>query len=42
MKMKGSLHFLLEEKDKALEVWQHVQRLDPKDEEVQQMLENLQ
>ena len=42
MKMKGSLHFLLEEKDKALEVWQHVQRLDPSDEEVRQMLENLQ
>ena len=42
MKMKGSLHFLLEEKDKALEVWQHVQRLDPADEEVRQMLENLQ
>ena len=42
MKMKGSLHFLLEEKEKALEVWQHVQRLDPADEEVQQMLENLQ
>jgi len=39
--MKGSLHFLLEEKDEALEMWQHVQRLDPKDEEVSQMLENL-
>ena len=41
LKMKGSLHFLLEEKDEALEMWQHVQRLDPKDEEVSQMLENL-
>ncbi|MBC8257841.1 MAG: hypothetical protein H8E38_02395 [SAR324 cluster bacterium] len=41
LKMKGSLHFLLEEKDEALEMWQHVQRLDPKDEEVRQMLNNL-
>jgi hypothetical protein len=41
LKMKGSLHFLLEEKEEALEMWQHVQRLDPKDEEVRQMLENL-
>jgi flagellar biosynthesis/type III secretory pathway M-ring protein FliF/YscJ len=41
LKMKGSLHFLLEEKEEALEMWQHVQRLDPKDEEVSQMLENL-
>jgi len=41
LKMKGSLHFLLEEKAEALEMWEHVQRLDPKDEEVRQMLENL-
>ena len=41
LKMKGSLHFLLEEKEEALEMWQHVQRLDPKDEEVSLMLENL-
>jgi hypothetical protein len=41
LKMKGSLHFLLEEKEEALEMWQHVQRLDPKDEEVSQMLDNL-
>ena len=41
LKMKGSLHFLLEEKEDALEMWQHVQRLDPKDEEVSLMLENL-
>ena len=41
LKMKGSLHFLLEEKEEALEMWQHVQRLDPKDEEVRQMLDNL-
>ena len=41
LKMKGSLHFLLEEKDEALEMWEHVQRLDPEDEEVRQMLENL-
>ena len=31
LKMKGSLHFLLEEKEEALEMWRHVQRLDPKD-----------
>jgi len=41
LKMKGSLHFLLEEKEEALETWQHVQNLDPNDEEVSQMLENL-
>ena len=41
LKMKGSLHFLLEEKEEALEMWEHVQRLDPKDEEVRQMLDNL-
>ena len=41
LKMKGSLHFLLEEKDEALEMWEHVQRLDPEDEEVRQMLNNL-
>ncbi len=41
LKMKGSLHFLLEEKEEALEMWQHVQRLDPKDEEVRQMLDNM-
>ncbi len=41
LKMKGSLHFLLEEKEEALETWQHVQRLDPDDEEVRQMLNNL-
>ena len=41
LKMKGSLHFLLEEKKEALEMWEHVQRLDPDDEEVRQMLENL-
>jgi len=41
LKMKGSLHFLLEEKAEALEMWEHVQRLDPKDEEVRQMLDNL-
>ena len=41
LKMKGSLHFLLEEKVEALETWQHVQNLDPKDEEVREMLENL-
>ena len=41
MKMKGSLHFLLEEKEEALETWEHVQRLDPNDEEVRQMLNNL-
>tara|TARA_Y100001970_G_C14233037_1_gene859907 strand:+ start:1412 stop:2707 length:1296 start_codon:yes stop_codon:yes gene_type:complete len=41
LKMKGSLHFLLEEKDEALETWEHVQNLDPNDEEVRQMLENL-
>ncbi len=41
LKMKGSLHFLLEEKEEALEMWEHVQLLDPKDEEVRQMLENL-
>ncbi|MEC8940578.1 MAG: hypothetical protein VYC92_06620 [SAR324 cluster bacterium] len=41
MKMKVSLHFLLEEKEEALEMWQHVQRLDPKDEEVRQMLDNM-
>ena len=41
LKMKGSLHFLLEEKKEALETWQHVQNLDPDDEEVSQMLENL-
>ena len=35
------LHFLLEEKEEALETWQHVQNLDPDDEEVSQMLENL-
>jgi hypothetical protein len=39
--MKGSLHFLLEEKEEALEMWRHVQRLDPKDKEVIQMLNNL-
>ena len=38
--MKGSLHFLLEEKEEALETWEHVQRLDPDDEEeVSEMLE---
>jgi hypothetical protein len=41
LKMKGSLHFLLEEKEEALEAWQHVQNLDPKDKEVREMLENL-
>jgi len=41
LKMKGSLHFLLEEKEEALETWEHVQRLDPDDEEVSQMLNNL-
>ena len=41
LKMKGSLHFLLEEKEEALEMWEHVQRLDPEDEEVRQMLNNL-
>ncbi|MED5516813.1 MAG: hypothetical protein VYE65_08535 [SAR324 cluster bacterium] len=41
LKMKGSLHFLLEEKEEALEMWGHVQRLDPKDEEVRQMLDNM-
>ena len=41
LKMKGSLHFLLEEKEEALEMWEHVQRLDPNDEEVGQMLDNL-
>jgi len=41
LKMKGSLHFLLEEKEEALEMWEHVQRLDPKDEEVGQMLDNM-
>jgi len=41
LKMKGSLHFLLEEKEEALEMWRHVQRLDPKDKEVSQMLNNL-
>jgi hypothetical protein len=41
LKMKGSLHFLLEEKEEALETWEHVQNLDPNDEEVRQMLENL-
>tara|TARA_B100000945_G_scaffold319824_1_gene328063 strand:+ start:1158 stop:2558 length:1401 start_codon:yes stop_codon:yes gene_type:complete len=41
MKMKGSLHFLLEEKEEALETWDHVQRLDPDDDEVRQMLNNL-
>jgi len=41
LKMKGSLHFLLEEKEEALEMWRHVQRLDPKDKEVIQMLNNL-
>ena len=41
LKMKGSLHFLLEEKVEALEAWEHVQKLDPNDEEVSQMLENL-
>ena len=41
LKMKGSLHFLLEEKEEALETWEHVQRLDPDDEEVRQMLNNL-
>ena len=41
LKMKGSLHFLLEEKEEALETWEHVQTLDPNDEEVRQMLENL-
>lgn len=41
LKMKGSLHFLLEEKERALETWKHVQRLDPKDEEVTRMLSNL-
>ena len=39
--MKGSLHFLLEEKQRALETWKHVQRLDPEDTEVAQMLSNL-
>ena len=41
LKMKGSLHFLLEEKEEALEMWRHVIRLDPKDKEVSQMLNNL-
>ena len=41
LKMKGSLHFLLEEKEEALEMWRHVLRLDPKDKEVRQMLNNL-
>ena len=41
LKMKGSLHFLLEEKQRALETWKHVQRLDPEDKEVAQMLSNL-
>ena len=41
LKMKGSLHFLLEEKEEALEMWEHVQRLDPKDEEVREMLDNM-
>ena len=41
LKMKGSLHFLLEEKEEALDTWEHVQNLDPNDEEVRQMLENL-
>ena len=41
LKMKGSLHFLLEENEEALEMWEHVQRLDPKDEEVGQMLDNM-
>ena len=41
LKMKGSLHFLLAEKDRALETWKHVQRLDPKDEEVTRMLSNM-
>ncbi len=41
LKMKGSLHFLLEEKEEALEMWRHVQRLDPTDKEVIQMLNNL-
>ena len=41
LKMKGSLHFLLEEKQHALETWKHVQHLDPDDKEVEQMLSNL-
>ena len=41
LKMKGSLHFLLEEKEEALGTWEHVQRLDPDDEEVRQMLNNM-
>ena len=41
LKMKGSLHFLLEEKKRALETWKHVERLDPNDSEIKQMLSNL-
>ena len=33
---RGSL-----KKEDALETWEHVQRLDPDDEEVRQMLNNL-
>lgn len=41
LKMKGSLHFLLEERDKARKTWTHVQRLAPDDQEVVQMLNSL-
>ena len=41
LKMKGSLHFLLEEKKRALETWKHVLRLNPEDEEVAQMISSL-
>ena len=41
LKMKGSLHFLLEEKKHALETWRHVLRLNPEDEEVASMISSL-
>ena len=41
LKMKGSLHFLLEEKKRALETWRHVLRLNPEDEEVASMISSL-
>ncbi|MGK5091047.1 hypothetical protein WDW89_03400 [Deltaproteobacteria bacterium TL4] len=41
LKMKGSLHFLLQEKEQARETWKHVISLDPEDQDALQMLNSL-
>ncbi|MBF0352759.1 MAG: tetratricopeptide repeat protein [SAR324 cluster bacterium] len=41
LKMQGSLYFLLQDKQRARETWEHLIKLDPENEEAKQMLMNL-